>query len=115
MKRGWDFEAGVHGDGRGVWKRVGLGWVGLGYFDEGGGSIGGDEGDGDADGDEGSVGKVRGLFEGGKGGEAVVERMARCEFERMLFKVPAPEKTLRTVDGDWGDVSLRGIPHQLYN
>jgi hypothetical protein len=68
-----------------------------------------DGGDGDVDGDEGSVGKVRGVFEGGKIGEAVVEGMARCEFERMLFKVPAPEKTLRTVDGDGGNVSLRDI------
>jgi hypothetical protein len=81
----------------------------LGYFEDG------DGGDGDVDGDEGSVRKVRGVFEGGKSGEAVVEGMARCEFERMLFKVPAPEKTLRTVDGDEGDVSLSDIPRRTYS
>jgi hypothetical protein len=35
----------------------------------------------------------------------VVERVPRCEFERILFKVPAPEKTLRAVDSDQGEVS----------
>ncbi|KAK4104416.1 hypothetical protein N658DRAFT_463895 [Parathielavia hyrcaniae] len=31
-------------------------------------------------------------------GGVVVEGTPRCEFERMLFKVPAPRKTLRAVD-----------------
>ncbi|KAH6838351.1 hypothetical protein B0I37DRAFT_440017 [Chaetomium sp. MPI-CAGE-AT-0009] len=34
--------------------------------------------------------------------------MARCEFERILFKVPAPEKTLRAVDGNGGEGNKRG-------
>lgn len=49
---------------------------------------------------------MRGVFERGRDGEVVVERVARCEFERVLFKVPAPEKTLRTVDQDRGEVGL---------
>jgi hypothetical protein len=48
---------------------------------------------------------VRGVFDGGSHGAVVVERVPRCEFERILFKVPAPEKTLRAVDSDQGEVS----------
>jgi hypothetical protein len=55
------------------------------------------------------------LFGGGGGEDGggedtglVVEGVPRCGFERVLFKVPAPEKTLRTVgvDGDGGEVGF---------
>jgi hypothetical protein len=43
--------------------------------------------------------EVFGVQEGGRGGQ-VVEGEARCELERIMFKVPAPEKTLRDAKGD---------------
>lgn len=54
---------------------------------------------------------VEGVFGGNDGGdgdvEEVVEGVARCEFERVLFRVPAPGKTLRAVgDGKGGEVCL---------
>ncbi|KAK4121201.1 hypothetical protein N657DRAFT_577813 [Parathielavia appendiculata] len=56
------------------------------------------------------VGCFPGVFEGEKDGDVVVEGTPRCEFERTLFKVPAPGKTLRAVDAEHGDaVSLSGM------
>ncbi|KAH6641894.1 hypothetical protein F5144DRAFT_150278 [Chaetomium tenue] len=115
VKRGWDLEAEVVGEGqagrdggRAVWKRVGLGWVGLGYFEGVGESVGNGNGYGNADGGGDLVEGVKKVFERGKDGEVVVEGVARCEFERALFKVPAPEKTLRTVDRDRGERNKPG-------
>jgi hypothetical protein len=89
--------------GRGVAKRVPLAWVDGRLFEADDG-YGGDGEDGEGDG--GASRRVRGVFEGGKDGEVVVEGRARCEFERMLFRVPAPEKTLRAVDGEGSEVRV---------
>ncbi|KAK4039887.1 hypothetical protein C8A01DRAFT_16167 [Parachaetomium inaequale] len=48
-----------------------------------------------------------GVFEGERDGEVLVEGVPRCEFERILFKVPAPEKTLRAVDSNQGEPGKR--------
>ena len=69
------------------------GGVAAGDYGKEGGS-GGGGGAGPGDGDE----------------SLVVEGVPRCEFERVLFKVPAPEKTLRAVgvDGEGEEVSTGG-------
>ena len=71
VKRGWDLRR----EGRGCSvRRVPLAWVGRGWFEP-----------------------VEGVF-GDENGVVVVEGQARCGFERALFEVPAPGKTLRAVE-----------------
>ncbi|KAL2158279.1 hypothetical protein VTH06DRAFT_4600 [Thermothelomyces fergusii] len=93
-RRGRSSPVGVGGVGvgAGVPRRVGLAWVSEELFRadveadvEGSGGAGG--------------GRARTVFEGTEDGEVLVEREPRCEFERILFRVPAPEKTLRSIDG----------------
>jgi hypothetical protein len=63
--------------------------------------------DGHGDGGEGEAREgVQSVFHGSREGEVMVEGRPMCEFERMLFKVPAPEKTLRAVDGEWAEVGI---------
>ncbi len=71
VKRGWD----LRGEGRGSSvRRVPLAWVGKGWFEP-----------------------MEGVF-GDRDGVVVVEGHARCGFEKVLFEVPAPRKTLRAVE-----------------
>ena len=71
VKRGWD----LRGEGRGCSvRRVPLAWVGRGWFEP-----------------------AEGVF-GDRDGLMVVEGQAKCGFERVLFEVPAPGKTLRAVE-----------------
>lgn len=75
IKRAWDSSReGNKPDGR-----VPLGWLGEQYFVQVG------SGDGDGDGQ-------------GVGGSRDDEEGPLCQFERALFRVPAPEKTLRSVE-----------------
>lgn len=95
-KRGWSLGLGLGDrDGKGSrvsWRRVPLGWVGGEWFEPVGRVFSCHHGgDGDDDGDE----------EGGR--SVVVEKVARCEFERVLFRVPAPRKTLRAVGEKEGE------------
>ncbi|KAH6627260.1 hypothetical protein B0J18DRAFT_164345 [Chaetomium sp. MPI-SDFR-AT-0129] len=107
IKRGWDMHRGDRGSRGSVGslpRTVPLGWVGGEWF-----VLDGDYGDGDGDdGEEGVVtgesgdgneGVFQGLFARGSDGEVLVERKPRCAFERMVFEVPAPGKTLRAVEG----------------
>ncbi|KAL2136974.1 hypothetical protein VTI74DRAFT_11156 [Chaetomium olivicolor] len=83
-----------------VEERVRLGWVAADLF------AGGSSEDGE---DNLGMEVVFGLGKDGMvtKGEVVVERTPRCEFEKMLFKVPAPEKTLRAVGDGGGQVERR--------
>ncbi|KAL2192158.1 hypothetical protein L209DRAFT_100012 [Thermothelomyces heterothallicus CBS 203.75] len=105
VRRGWRAEVGDDhhhhppstsssaGVGVGVPRRVRLAWVPGEYFRADA------DADADADVEAGGGSRKRTVFEGREDGEVLVERQPRCEFERILFRVPAPEKTLRAVDG----------------
>ncbi|KAK4139981.1 uncharacterized protein C8A04DRAFT_15354 [Dichotomopilus funicola] len=74
IKRGWDMHRGDRGSRGSVGllpRSVPLGWLGI----------------------------FQGLFARGSDGEVLVEGKPRCVFERILFEVPAPGKTLRAVEG----------------
>ncbi|KAL2193109.1 hypothetical protein P885DRAFT_81554 [Corynascus similis CBS 632.67] len=99
VRRGWRIPSSspssANSSGVGVPKRVPLAWVGEEFFL--------------ADSEDSDGSGV--VFKGGDNhGEVVVvvEREPRCEFERALFRVPAPEKTLRAVTGKDGEGGRRG-------
>jgi hypothetical protein len=83
-----------------VARRVPLAWVDARLFEVDGDGHGGDGGEG------GPREGVQSVFHGSREGEVMVEGRPRCEFERMLFKVPAPGKTLRAVDVEEVEVSI---------
>lgn len=88
IRRAWD----LNQEGCVPDEKVGLGWVGEGLFE---GLSSGLKGEARDDGGE-------------RGDETGVGKGPVFEFERYLFKVPAPEKTLRRVGGegeDMGEVS----------
>ncbi|KAK4247879.1 hypothetical protein C7999DRAFT_14153 [Corynascus novoguineensis] len=97
VRRGWRVPSSspspANFSGVGVPKRVPLAWVGEEFFLA------------DSDDSEGSGVVFKGGDNHGEEKVVVVEREPRCEFERALFRVPAPEKTLRTVTGKDGEVS----------